>query len=284
MSLTYEDIIDGFQQACNLHYQVNEFSTSPLLSDLEVGTKGNQDPAVFPYVFLQPTGGQLAQGKMVYSFNMIVMDRVKPDMYKETNTISDMIQIGQDLIAWWNWSVPRPDADIMLPIQVLPFVERFDSSLSGATFQLQIETPFILDRCIAPFKFVPPPVPPPVPVDCTNYVDLTESVSDNVNGSYESGGYGYWSYNSGTGAVAMIFGTAPDGNDYKVYYKTTDNNYALAVVFVDGVIDTPPNSYNWIDIVAESWFGSSEYEANGDDFIPKAPGGSLDYTVSYPEC
>jgi hypothetical protein len=152
-SLTYEDIIDGFQTACNLHYQVNEFSTSPLLSDLEVGTKGNQDPAVFPYVFLQPTGGQLAQGKMVYSFNMIVMDRVKPDMYKETNTISDMIQIGQDLIAWWNWSVPRPDADIMLPIQVLPFVERFDSSLSGATFQLQIETPFILDRCIAPFKF-----------------------------------------------------------------------------------------------------------------------------------
>jgi len=97
MSLTYEDIIDGFGQACDLHYQVNEWSTSPLLSDLEVGTKGNQDPAVFPYVFLQPTGGQLAQGKMVYSFNMIVMDRVKPDMYKETNTISDMIQIGQDL-------------------------------------------------------------------------------------------------------------------------------------------------------------------------------------------
>jgi len=44
----------------------------------------------------------------------------------------------------------------MLPMQVIPFVERFDNMLSGATFQLQIETPFILDRCIAPFKPVPP--------------------------------------------------------------------------------------------------------------------------------
>ena len=155
-TLTYEDIIDQFATMCTQHYQVNEFSTSPLLSDLEVGSKGNQDPAVFPYVFLQPTGGSVSQGKMVYSFNLIVMDRVKPNMDKETNTISDMIQIGQDLIAYWNFSVPRLNADIMLPVQVIPFVERFDTSLSGATFQIQIETPFVLDRCIAPFKFVQP--------------------------------------------------------------------------------------------------------------------------------
>jgi hypothetical protein len=154
--MTYNQIIETFQEACNLHWQINEFSTSPLLTDFEVGTKGNQNPAIYPYVFLQPTGGQLAQGKMVYSFNMIVTDRVKQDQDKETDTISNMIQIGQDIIAYWNFSVPRPDADIMLPMQVIPFVERFDNMLSGATFQLQIETPFILDRCIAPFKDVLP--------------------------------------------------------------------------------------------------------------------------------
>lgn len=150
--MTYEDIIDLFKQACNLHYQVNEFSTSPLLSDFEVGNKDNQNPALYPYVFLQPTGGQLAQGRMLYNFNLIVADRVKPNMDKETNTISDMIQIGQDLIAYWNFSVPRPDGDVILPLTVIPFVERFDNSLSGATFQIQIETPFALDKCIAPFK------------------------------------------------------------------------------------------------------------------------------------
>ena len=158
--MTYEEIINQFKTICQSHYQVNEFSTSPLLSDFEVGSKGDQNPAVYPYVFLQPTGsGRLEKGKMVYSFNMIVADRVKRDQDKETNTISDMIQIGQDIIAYWNYSVPRPDADIMLPVTIIPFVERFDGVLSGATFGINIETPFILDKCIAPFKTLPPPTP-----------------------------------------------------------------------------------------------------------------------------
>ena len=158
--MTYEDIIDLFALACAQHYQINEFSTSPLLSDLEVGTKGTQTPAVYPYVFLQPIGGTLAQGEMQYQFNLIVMDRVKQNMDKETNTISDMIQIGQDIIAYWNFSVPRPDAYISLPLSVAPFVERFDNILAGATFTINVNTPFALDKCIAPFRPVTPVVEP----------------------------------------------------------------------------------------------------------------------------
>ncbi len=150
--MTYEDIINTFKTACNLHYQVNEFSTSPLITDFEVGTKNNQEPALFPYVFLQPTGGTLQEGRMVYNFNLIITNRVKQNMDLETNQISDMIQIGQDLIAYWNYKVPREVGDIILPVTVTPFVERFDNMLSGATFGIQIESPFALDMCIAPFK------------------------------------------------------------------------------------------------------------------------------------
>ena len=83
---------------------------------------------------------------------MIVMDRVKRDMDKETNTISDMIQIGQDIIAYFNFKVPRPDALIQLPVNVTPFVEKFDGVVSGATFTVNVQTPFTLDMCIAPYK------------------------------------------------------------------------------------------------------------------------------------
>ena len=98
--MTYEEIIQLFETVCADHYQVNEMSTSPDLTDLEVGNKGDQQPAVYPYVFLQPTPSRLEKGSMIYTFNMIVMDRVKRNMDKETNTISDMIQIGQDIIAY----------------------------------------------------------------------------------------------------------------------------------------------------------------------------------------
>jgi len=151
--MTYEAIIDEFKYICQQHWQVNEFSTSPLLSDLEVGTKGSKTPAVYPYVFLQPTPSSLNEGSMIYNFNLIVMNRVVQDMDKETAQISDMIQIGQDIIAYWNWKVPRPQGMILLPVTITPFVERFDALLAGATFTIQIQVPFALDMCIAPYKF-----------------------------------------------------------------------------------------------------------------------------------
>lgn len=155
--MTYEEIIQLFEFICEDHRQINEFSTSPALTDLEVGTKGNQNPALYPYVFLQPVQSRLEKGSMIYSFNMIVMDRVKREMDLETNTISDMIQIGQDLIAYFNWSQPRPDALIQLPSSITPFVEKFDGVVAGATFQVNVQTPFILDKCFAPFKGNPTP-------------------------------------------------------------------------------------------------------------------------------
>ena len=155
--MTYQEIIDLFEFICTDHFQINEFSTSPLLSDFEVGTKGNQNPATFPYVFLQPISSRLEKGSMIYSFNLIVADRVKKEMSKEVNTISDMIQIGQDIIAYFNFSNPRPDSLIQLPSPVTPFVERFDNQLAGATYQINVQTPFILDKCIAPFRGNPTP-------------------------------------------------------------------------------------------------------------------------------
>lgn len=150
--MTYQEIIQLFEFICADHLQVNEFSTSPLLSDIEVGVKGNQKPAVYPYVFLQPIGSRMEKGAYVHNFNLIVFDRVKREMNLETNTISDMIEIGNDIIAYFNFSVPRPDALIDLPVSVTPFVERFDGLVSGATFQISVRTPFILDKCIAPYK------------------------------------------------------------------------------------------------------------------------------------
>lgn len=155
--MTYQQIIQLFEFICEDHLQVNEFSTSPLLSDIEVGTKGNENPATYPYVFLQPTGSNLQKGSMIYNFNLIICDRVKRNMDLETNTISDMIQIGQDIIAYFNFSQPRPDAEIELPFTITPFVERFDGILAGATFNIRVQTPFVLDKCIAPFKGGPTP-------------------------------------------------------------------------------------------------------------------------------
>lgn len=150
--MTYQEIIQLFETICADHYQVNNFSTSPDLTDLEVGNRQTQTPAVYPYVFLQPTTSRLEKGSMIYSFNMVVMNRVKRDMDKEVDQISDMIQIGQDIIAYFNLKIPRPDSLIVLPVNVTPFVEKYDGLVSGATFQINVQTPFALDMCIAPYK------------------------------------------------------------------------------------------------------------------------------------
>ena len=275
--MTYQEIIQLFETICADHYQINEFSTSPLLTDLEVGTKGSQTPAVYPYVFLQPTPSRLEKGSMVYTFNMIVMNRVKRDQDKEVDQISDMIQIGQDIIAYFNLRVPRPDALIQLPVTVTPFVERFDGLVTGATFGINVQTPFALNMCIAPYKTPPPPPPP-----CINTLGLVNKFDPSPgDGTYISGGFGWMDWNGAT--VTVNTGTAPDGNNYKLYYKNDDSNLAIGATFQGGSTIDPGQEYNWFNISDNSFFGSIPSDDYLSYKIPEA-GTSIDWTITYPDC
>ena len=280
--MTYEEIIQLFETICNDHYQVNEFSTSPDLTDLEVGNKGNQEPAVYPYVFLQPVPSRLEKGSMVYSFNMIVMDRVKRDQDKEVNTISDMIQIGQDIIAYFNLKVPRPDALIQLPTPITPFVEKFDGVVSGATFQINVQTPFNLNMCIAPYKTQAPTPPEPVEpcIDILNLGKYDETYTAQAE-------YGYLEYDSVANTMTARTGAAPDGINYKYYIWDDDPDRVFAAIY-DKDTGEPYcvipgcGPYNRYFFSFNFWTGA--YDANdyiGGFSIPVTGG---EFELTYPNC
>jgi hypothetical protein len=117
---------------------------------------------------------------------------------------------------------------------------------------------------------------------CTDELTLTNKFGTTGNGTYYENGTGY--VNVVGGVPTLYQDVAPNGNYYKLYTHSSNNDWKLAVTFINGVIDLPPNSYSWFDFSSPTWFGQIEYTTEGVYYLPLSPNPSLDFDVTYPNC
>lgn len=148
---TYKELIKSFEaialaQLAVKHFQVGE------LSDVDMQT--NVDPFQrYPMVFLIPRPSSMDRfGKMVLGFTMIVADIAKNEEDLQVNIHNNTLMIMQDIFSKIIMSPPSSvDWDIQTPINVVPFVERFNNNLAGwsAEINVMLNSPFNL--CDAAF-------------------------------------------------------------------------------------------------------------------------------------
>ena len=76
----------------------------------------------------------------------------------ETDLFSDTLQIAEDILAQYKYSVTAAQGDyediydLQLPTTISPFSERYDDILVGWTITLTLVINDPLNRCIAPIK------------------------------------------------------------------------------------------------------------------------------------
>jgi len=163
--INYKNIIDNFREVANKHKQINSFGTGTiqqliyLTSNID-GDKNETNAApIYPLMFVLPTTVNRDEQFITYGFSVVIADITNTKNYDiETDLYSDTLQIAEDILAQFKYSVTAAQGDyettydINLPTSVTPFSEAYDDVLIGWTLGVDLVVDSPLNRCIAPYK------------------------------------------------------------------------------------------------------------------------------------
>ena len=171
--LNYKNIIEDFAKIAKEHKQINSFGTGDIrqliyLTQQKKGVpqQNNQwgdnltdEAPTYPLLYVLPSSVSRDEQFLTHTFNIIVCDIMNVKNYNiETDLLSDTLQMCEDVLAQFKYSVTIPQGDyelkydIVLPAQINSFSESYDDILVGWNMTIQIVLDNPLNRCIAPFR------------------------------------------------------------------------------------------------------------------------------------
>jgi len=180
--MTYKEIIDIFKQKAQGHFFINEFGYGDIS---DISTPDNEKSPYYPYVFINPisvTGGDRVS---TFTFNLICMTQSNDEQESVIRNQSDCIDNLRDLIGRVNNTLIDPLVEIQQPFTFTPFKERFQDDVVGASCNITVTYPTIMDACSAPIAD---------PNYCLVARDYSKTNVDQYNTTYKFGGWGYWKY------------------------------------------------------------------------------------------
>lgn len=156
--MTYYQFLRLFNNLAQSHPNVKTFSVG------EVVDADFHKQTLFPLMHLVTENMTISSGKMVYSFNLLVMDNVsivKRDSYGQFNRFTDtyighdntidIINTSQqtlgDIFAYLQRNPQSYTSAIDTDIVITPFIEKGNNLLAGCAATFQVSTGFTPSAC-----------------------------------------------------------------------------------------------------------------------------------------
>lgn len=141
--LSLNNLNAAFERIAEAHYQINSYGFG---DPLDINASGTIE---YPMMWVIPKGVVTSQGQIEYSFTMLLMDLVHKGEGNKIEVWSDIVQIGQDIIAEftnpdWAWTFVLPESNMQ------PFEERGDDEVAGYSMDFKIKDKYFRDRCAIP--------------------------------------------------------------------------------------------------------------------------------------
>lgn len=148
--MTYKEIVDLLGSIADSHKMIADWGYGDL-SDIKTRALNTTGGADYPYMFINPGGGNRDQYTETWTFNLIMMEVVgKGDDFLKTQ--SDCAQYLSDILARLQLYLTQPtDPEPLFPVQIQPFKERFQDEVAGMTMTLSLVHRDPLNDCITPF-------------------------------------------------------------------------------------------------------------------------------------
>ena len=161
--VNFKSIADDFETLANAHKQLNSFGLGDIdtLSywttsrDKEDNTTFN--PPIYPLLYVVPSKVTHDLNYKTWEFNSIVMDIVERDLQNQVDTVSDTLQILQDVISQFRYSNTAYFGNyydkyfLDNTVVCTPFLEKYHDLTNGWNGLLQLKTITPLDRCSAAY-------------------------------------------------------------------------------------------------------------------------------------
>ena len=145
--MTYKELVNQLQEVIADHYFINTQGYGEL-SDIEVPE--NEEPPNYPYAFINPVSMQSTRNNFTWTFNLILMTQVNASQTDDLKGQDEMIQIIQDICSTYMLTTDSPLMDILTPITITPFKERFQDDVVGATANITLSYAKAIDGCLIP--------------------------------------------------------------------------------------------------------------------------------------
>ena len=162
--VNFKTIAVDFQTLANLHKQLNSFGLGDIdqlsywtQSRLKEENTQSNSP-YYPLLYVVPSKVENDLQYKVWEFNTTVSDIVEDSLQNNEDTLSDTLQILQDIVAQFRLSVNPIFGDfydkywIDDDVVCTPYLGEQDDNLNGWNGLLKIKTMTALDRCAAAFN------------------------------------------------------------------------------------------------------------------------------------
>jgi hypothetical protein len=145
-NLTYRQIVDAFQQACDAHLQIASFD-SGTIDYLDASAQNR----LYPYVFMRPMSALLADRTRTLTFELYSLDQPNLRSQNNIDVISNTEQYIYDLMAWFDFGpASRQQTYDVTVSNIAPVNEAFQDRVFGWVATVDVVTPFNLDYCNYP--------------------------------------------------------------------------------------------------------------------------------------
>jgi hypothetical protein len=221
----------------------------------------------YPFLFVVPQAIEYQENMTVYSVTMIFADILNWDLSNEKDCVSDMSMEAKRFLAYLKYGQNTSptlydNIDVNMPVQAIPFFERFGDHVAGVAMEVPLIVYDTLDSCdyyptptatAAPTSTpTPTPTPTPSPVvinqisligEFSNWTsDVYFSTVDNVN----------WTLSNWTQAVS---------GDAKIRANSDWLTYWASTSFPSGTAElNAPFNFYIPDGTYDVTFNSSTYQ------------------------
>lgn len=146
---TLNQIVKTIGDLASNHKQIKSYYFGDLPDFLSRGTEN-----VYPSMYYDLTGADISVNTLSLNFSLYFFDRMLPEETNETEVLSDMLEVAQDIVA--QLGHPNFDFDITTTTTLTFFTEDTPDLLAGVRADITLELPFLANRCVVPSSYTFP--------------------------------------------------------------------------------------------------------------------------------
>jgi len=184
---TFHKVLDYLQYFQEQSPMLNTFGYGNLV---DFGKNVSGSSVNYPFLFVVPQAIEYQENMTIYSVTMIFADILNWDLSNEKDCVSDMSMEAKRFLAYLKYgqnTLPTlyNNIDVNMPVQAIPFFERFGDHVAGVAMEVPLIVYDTLDSCdYYPTPTATPspsPTPTPTPVPTTSVYSQVLSFTGTPN-------------------------------------------------------------------------------------------------------
>ena len=144
--MTLNQIVQTITNLGNAHQQIKSVYFGDLMDYLSRGTDN-----VYPSLYIDLSGGNVSERGVTLNFSLYFFDRMLHEETNETEVLSDMLEVCQDIIAQLRYNNFEFDEGLSATLSF--FTEDTPDLLAGVRADITIELPYTANRCVVPTNY-----------------------------------------------------------------------------------------------------------------------------------